>query len=69
MSWTHSAGEGEVDQGGFALLGLEEVEVVTMGWDPDWVEEVVEQVVRLLLVVEAQPLPGRLLVTCLGWSH
>ena len=69
MSWTYSAGEGEVGQGRFALLGLVVVEVVAMGWDLDWAEEVVEQVVRLLPVVEARLLPGRLLVTCLEWSH
>ena len=56
--------EGEVDQGGFALLGLEEVEVVTEGSDPDWAEVVVEQVVRLLPVVEARLLLAKRLVTC-----
>lgn len=64
MSWTYSAGEGEVDQGGFALLGLVVVEVVAMGWDLDWAEEVVEQVVRLLPVVEARLLLAKRLVTC-----
>ncbi len=58
----------EAGQDGFALLGLEVVEVVTEGWDPDWAV-VVGQVVRLLPVVEPQTHPGKRLVRWLELTH